>query len=192
MTFDSADGNDPVTINNILNNYAGDFSVSLWLKFPADTAINPYWCFGKGDAYRGTGFGFSSWDAVGNPSIPINFWLNDGTQGAFLNPEYEWPHRVTLGSSPHPRGEWGHFVFTVDRANNVMKVYKNGTYENQKDISILGTNAVTGTTQLNFGMAASGSPFNGSLDNISIYDFVLSADEVKARCIADAGVGQCN
>lgn len=191
LLFDSTDGADSVTVNNLLNNRAGDFTISIWLKFPASTTINPQWCFGKGDAYRGTGFGLSMWDSVGSATIPANMWLNDGTTGAFLNPEWEWPHRVTLGSSPLPRDTWAHLVWTVDRDNQVMKVYKNGVYENQVDISVLGTNAVTGTTGLNFGMAATGSPYSGALDNIAVYDFVLEPGDIQARCEADVGIGNC-
>lgn len=191
LTFDSSDGNDSVTVNNILNNWTDDFSISLWVKFPASTAINPFWYFGKGDAYRGTGFGFDSWDSVGNPSIHVQLWLNDGTKGAFLDPEWEWPHRVALASSPLTRNTWGHLVFTVDRTSNVMKVYKNGVFENQADVSLLGANPITGTGILNFGVAATGSAYNGSLDSIAVYDFVLGPGDIDARCEADAGAGNC-
>ncbi len=52
-----------------------------------------------------------------------------------------------------------------------MKVYKNGVYENQQDISILGTNSISDAGVLDFGVAASGAKFTGTLDNIALYDF---------------------
>ncbi|OGQ98306.1 MAG: hypothetical protein A2521_11905 [Deltaproteobacteria bacterium RIFOXYD12_FULL_57_12] len=105
--------------------------------------------------------------------------------------ESEWPHRVAVGLSPLTRDTWAHLAWTVDRTNQVMKVYKNGVYENQQNIAILGTNAVTGNDALNFGIAATGSPFSGSLDNIAVYDFVLQPADIQARCKADTGTGTC-
>ncbi len=187
LSFDGID--DSVTVNNILNNRAGDFSLSIWLNFPT-SATNPSWSLGKGDAYRGTGFGIAHWVTTDTPVAPALF-LNDGTQGVFEDPEWEWPHRLALQASAIPRGTWGHFVWTIDRTNNVMKVYKNGVYENQVDISILGTNAVTDSSILDFGSAATGAKYTGTLDNVTMYDFVLDTGDVQARCEADAGVGNC-
>ncbi|MEJ2202117.1 MAG: hypothetical protein P8X63_14040, partial [Desulfuromonadaceae bacterium] len=181
--------NSSVVVDNVLDNYNGDFSISAWYKFPTG-AINPSWSLGKGNAYRGVGIGVAHWVTTDTPVAP-GLFLNDGTPGAFLDPEYEWPHRIALYASSIERGTWGHVVWTVDRTNQVMKVYKNGQYDNQVDISILGTNAVTGDGFLDFGSANIGNIFYGSMDNVAIYDFVLTPGDVQNRCEADAGVGNC-
>ncbi len=168
-----------VAIENMLDNHNGDFSLSVWLKFPTGTT-NPKWSLGKGDAYNGIGFGIAHWVDTDTP-IPPGLFLNDGTEEA--------AHRISLYASSIPRDTWGHFVWTIDRTNNIMKVYKNGQYENQLDISILGTNAVTESGVLDF--ATPTHMFTGALDNVAVYDFVLEPGDVQARCEADAGVGNC-
>lgn len=182
LLFDGVD--DGVTANGVLDNWAGDFSLSIWLNFPTG-AVNPRWSLGKGSAYRGLGFGIAHWVTADTPVIP-HLFLNDGTQGEwekhFVN-EWEWPNRVALGASAVPRGNWAHFVWTIDRTNNIMKVYKNGVYENQLDVSLLGTSSVTDSSLLD--LAAAAGSFKGTLDNVAIYDYILNPDDVMARCLDD-------
>jgi len=168
-----------VAIENMLDNHKGDFSLSIWLKFPTGTT-NPKWSLGKGDAYNDIGFGIAHWVETDTP-IPPGLFLNDGTEGA--------AHRISLYASSVPRDTWAHFVWTIDRTNNIMKVYKNGQYENQLDISILGTNAITGSGVLDF--ATPTHMFTGALDNVAVYDFVLQPGDVQARCETDSGIGTC-
>ena len=93
LVFDGA--NVAARAENILDNYNGDFSISIWLKFPTG-AINPKWSLGKGfDPYRSLGIGIGHWVTADAPVAP-SLIINDGTQGEFLDPEWEWPHRIGL------------------------------------------------------------------------------------------------
>jgi Concanavalin A-like lectin/glucanases superfamily len=189
LVFDGA--NVAARADNILDNWNKDFSISIWLKFPTG-AINPKWSLGKGfDPYRSLGFGIGHWVTTDTPVAP-SLIINDGTQGAFLDPEWEWPNRIGLPPSSIPRGTWGHFVWTIDRTNHVMKVYKNGQYDGERDISRLGTNALSDDKLFNLGRAGdNANMYTGSMDNVAVYDFVLQPGDVQARCEADAGVGNC-
>lgn len=176
------------TVPNVLNNRTGDFSISAWLKFPTG-AINPTWSLGKGTPWTEAGFGVAHWVTADAP-VPPGLYLNDGTE-VFNDPVWEYPHRISLYASSIPRGTWGHFVWTIDRTNHVMKVYKNGQYESQIDISILGTNALSDGSDFHFGQANANNYYYGSMDNVALYDFVLQPGDVQARCEADSGVGNC-
>ncbi|MCD4771520.1 hypothetical protein K8R30_03850 [archaeon] len=143
----------------------GDFSISMWYEFPVGAA-NSKWSLSKGDAWSpgSKGFGVAHW-TESDPVTPELF-LNDGT------------NRLDLGGGSINRGEWGHFVWTIDRATGLMKSYRNGAFQGELDISDLDDISNT-TSPLVVGELLD-SYFIGSMDELRIYNRVLDTAEIQA------------
>jgi len=158
-----------------------DFSISVWYKFP-DGNINPYWSLIKGDGsqsqferytpgsmygltYKQKGFGIKHWTE--DDPVKLSLLLNDGTS------------LITLPSNNATRGEWTHFVWTVDRSTNLVKAYKNGVYVTQRDISSLGDISSDEPLYLgkNFHTSAG---YSGEMDEVRLFNSSLSDGEIAA------------
>jgi hypothetical protein len=73
-------------------------------------------------------------------------------------------------------GNWHHIVSTVDLSTNTLTGYVDGVSVGNVTVS---TNAWTGTTQnLQIGRQEAGAYFNGSIDQIRIFDRAITANEV--------------
>ena len=75
-----------------------------------------------------------------------------------------------------PTNEWHHLAGTVDRATDLMKVYLDGVFIDSADTSAVGD--LSNSTDFTIG--ARGSQYwNGSIDELAIWDRTLSADEIS-------------
>ncbi|WP_053372529.1 LamG-like jellyroll fold domain-containing protein [Paenibacillus sp. FJAT-27812] len=78
--------------------------------------------------------------------------------------------------------EWHLFTVTVDRANQVGKVYVDGVEKSSKEMAALGTSGVD--TAFNTIIGADGNKGNGganvTMDDLKIWKRTLSATEIKA------------
>lgn len=84
-----------------------------------------------------------------------------------------------LNSLIKPSGEWQHVLWSFNKniSNNNWKIYINGELKNslQYTSSIdIGGNVYLGTWYHDFNYA----PFNGSIDDVRIYNRALSAEEI--------------
>ena len=87
---------------------------------------------------------------------------------------------IDMYSDVFPMQEWVHFLFSYDGVTK--KIYVNGEL----------TNSENATGNINIGslmIGHSSSSFDGSIDNVKIYNRVLSADEIKAQYLQRAEVG---
>ncbi len=80
---------------------------------------------------------------------------------------------MSLGPSL-PLNNWYFVVMTWD--NSTMKGYLNGAYINQAAY----TNTAIPQTYLSIGSQGAASYFNGKMDDVSVYNRVLSAAEIQA------------
>jgi hypothetical protein len=146
--------------------FAGDFSISLWVRMNAagtkhlisKGATGQYqWSLQEtGTDYTNT-LRLSLWNAVGNN------------------------HYYAVGNVAINTGEWVHCVGTWDNTNKVGKVYVNGDDTTTKVVDATGV-----TTWLTNGTAdcwimgrASGLYTAGSIDDIALFSRVLTPTEVK-------------
>ncbi len=77
-------------------------------------------------------------------------------------------------------GKWIHYVATVSTSGDQIRWYKNGVLKDQ-DVFLTGTFAVTpanGTAPLRIGTRDFNSYFQGAIDDIAIYNRVLTASEI--------------
>jgi len=151
-------------------------SVSVWMRVDAlDFAI-----------YEGTG------DYV--------HWMGKGSNG-----QKEWLFRMYNKSSPiRPNrtscyafnlagglgagsyveetvsvGEWIHYVMIYDYPTNTIQLYKNGVLKDTDMFSDYSIVPVNGTTPVRIGTSDFNSYFKGAIDDIRIYDGILSSQEIS-------------
>ena len=91
-----------------------------------------------------------------------------------------------LGAGSHVQeavapGQWIHYVATVSTGANQLRLYKDGVLKDT-DVFLTGTFAVTpadGTAPLRIGTRDFASYFNGAIDDLVIYNRVLTPAEVQ-------------
>ena len=151
MQFDGV--NDYITVGSGFQ--YSDLTISGWLY--ADSISTFRRIIQLGRSSGGIGFGVA-WE---NSSKLIAFW-NNGTE------------TVRLGNTSLSTGNWYHFAMT--RNSSEVKIYVNGADDS-------GTGGQTGwgssNNDLEIGRKAGGGQyFNGKIDEIAIWNTVLSADAI--------------
>lgn len=104
---------------------------------------------------------------------PTFYWYGDNswyyTHGG-TGAEFYYPKSVNI-----PYGTWGHFTVTYDGAS--VRIYRNGVFE--------GARGSTGTANFSNGFfigdwaSSSTYRFNGQIDDVRVYNYALSPDQVK-------------
>lgn len=104
---------------------------------------------------------------------PTFYWYGDNswyyTHGG-VGGEFYYPKSVNI-----PYGTWGHFTVTYDGTN--VRIYRNGVFE--------GSRGSTGTANFSNGFfigdwaSSSTYRFNGQIDDVRVYNYALSPDQVK-------------
>ena len=170
LTWDSG-----ITGNSLYNNVTGrveipdnesfhfgttDFSIALWIKYPAGV-VNPNWMLSHGTAYSAVGWSISCWQTIA--LIPTSIYINDGVT------------RLGCNVGNLAREVWHHILFTVNRTTGLMKSYLNGVYVNVTDISSVGDIGNTNVLRL---LGYSGSDYRGNMDDVRLYNYVLSQKEI--------------
>ncbi len=140
------------------------FTIEMWLKSNLDV-------------------GSKTSQAIGMPaeSYGDNYVFSWGHS----DPNYQksWAFRDTMGSwhgciykTALQKDVWYHLVTTYD--GNILKIYLNGNLDNSTQLSGI----TPETTSLgNLHMSRSNVPFNGTIDEVRIYNRALSAEEIKAE-----------
>ena len=142
----------------------GDFTISLWAKFNAQTVY---------DIGHSQGGVFISHDDGAFDEKKWWFSLGGGVLNVHINDPVQGP--VFLVNAPFTPtvNQWYHFTLT--RKGNVFTVYANGVAVGSETSSRALPDAAGA---LNFG-EAEGYYFNGQMDNLAIYKRALSSWEIK-------------
>ena len=144
------------TINNLPNNTA-QRSVSIWYKVANAQSDNVLFVYGSASGQQAYGMSFNN----------TNSWYN-----------FSWLTN-TSATNPSNDGQWHHLVTTFDQSKN-SKIYIDGVLLSQQTQNGWSTNA----TATNFDFWLGGlfsenlSPFDGSVDDLKIYNYALSQVEV--------------
>lgn len=102
-----------------------------------------------------------------------------------LQPRVLWNHNVTATALVGPAivtvGEWNHLAMTLDADTNELKLYWNGSV-----IDSASSVATSPFFRMNIGRRVSDQGFfmDGAVDNLRIYDIVLTEEEVLALAAA--------
>lgn len=148
------DGTNPLTVPGYTGiNGAGARSVALWLKTTGTSTA-----------------GLVHWGASGSFSRS-SFKIQN--TGVF---RYEYQGGGHNSTAVVNDGEWHHLAYTYD--GDEIKLYVDGV----EDFSIAGRTLNTGSageTDVNIGSQLGGSLYNGEMDDVRIFDVVLTPAEVK-------------
>lgn len=159
--------------------YKSDYTLALWFK-PLS------------QPQSGEGIGFScilvkaGWP-VGliygcDGSLGMGVWLSSDINKTPADPEGKISFSVK--ASPLNNGEgWVHLVATVDSDDKKIKVYSDGVLD-AEDVWPYKWNVANNSEPWRIGMSKPGSgkytaPSHGCVDDVRIYDRVLSGDEVE-------------
>lgn len=144
---------------NYLNLSGTEYSVSFWTKFEGNSSTRHI--LGKSAG----AFNNNKWIAYYSPN-QISMHINKTSGGSFF------PALATFGYSTTT---WHHFVLV--KSGSTYRTYINGL----KSAEGSGPSSITSTTApLTIGSVESLSWFQGSLDDIRIYERALNESEIKA------------
>jgi hypothetical protein len=151
-----------------LNIGTGDLSVSLWMQRSNDAVINKRLLYKGASAINEIGY------AVSGSNTALTLLISNGVT------------RILTSCSIPSLDQWHHFVFTVDRASGKAKLYMNGIYQTELDISAYSVGDISNSLALSIGAAGSGGylAWPGKVDDVRIYKRVLAADEVTQLYLA--------
>jgi len=155
-----------IQIPNPLSPSGGNFSISMWLQ-TNDTGGLGQWYNGHGLVDGETGAGQADF---GTALVGGNFALGIGD-----------PDTTLTTTTAVNDGKWHHLVATY-ATSGTMQVFVDGVLNN----SMTGPAGAHGApTSLRFGGILSGTTsgyYNGLLDQVQIYNYVLSGSEVAYMC----------
>jgi len=148
------DGTNPLTVSGYTGvNGSGARTVSCWIK-TTNTATQ----------------GVVHWGASGSFSRS-SFKINSTGEIRF-----EWQGGNMFGTTDITDGTWHHVSYTYDGAT--VRIYVDGVEENTAAV-VLDT-GLAGETDINIGSQLGGSAFIGALDDVRVYESVLSAEAIAA------------
>ena len=143
---------------------SNDFSMVFWVKTTQTTG-------GTGQWYNGTGLVDGNYSGVADD-------FGTALLGSKLAFGVGNPDTTILSTSPINDGNWHQCVATRVQATGVIDLYVDG---NLQATGTGNTNALNASSFLTFGRIASGGGyFNGSLDEIEIFNRALGNHEVAA------------
>ncbi|GEM_PF-3857876 len=152
----------------------GEMTVSLWVKWDGPTGE---WqgLVSKRQADQG-----AEWFFQINPD------------GQWLNVNH-WSSPSELVAEPPAVGQWVHFAFTVDQ--NGARLYRDGLLDATEPAFSLGqgieAELVIGGVFVDSD-GKTGSPFNGVIDEIRIFDYALSGVAISEIVYQDSGTKVCS
>lgn len=86
-------------------------------------------------------------------------------------------------TSTFPANQWAHFVLNFDGANQVFQLYINGVLEDTETVAPSSFTGLIGNFPEPFG------GFDGAIDDLRVYDRILTVDEITALYQMGAAVG---
>ena len=137
-----------------------DFSIALWVKPNENISAT------RGLIYKGADGSDEGYYLRVDSTKKIRWKLNDGSTDV-----------SDLTTQTISQDVWTYITFVADRSGN-GQIYLNGVLDSDSVSSISSVGDITSTENLYIGQYNTTSEFNGSIDEVKIYDKALSATEV--------------
>jgi len=155
-------------------NFSGDdsYSISMLLKVDPFSNVAEMNFFLKGDNGMSLPEGTGRWYSVVTKDNQLRTAVDDNTTKTQLD--------VDIDATMFPPDQWNHVVAVRDRAEDSLKLYLNGALvgsikdDTDGDIYTDGLPAVIGNYHSGV------RRINGGIDEVAVYDYALSADNVAA------------
>lgn len=173
LSFVSASDQD-VTMGNVLDMTTSSFSVSVWAKFTTQTAANNFPSFvSKTYDNAGRGYNFVVDTNAGGTSNDVFAHIADTTDLAVQSSET--PTRLDDNN-------WHQYVMVVDRTAQFLYFYVDNTIIGSP-VSTASLGSLSSTASLVFaargaGGGGIGNWLDGSVDDVRIYNRILTASDV--------------
>ncbi|MDO8602086.1 MAG: LamG domain-containing protein [bacterium] len=165
LKFDGTDDHVDLGTSNSLRPGTGDFSAVAWIK----NLDNNQWNSFIGDRNSGSIGTVEGWAMSLRDSGDFSVILEDSA----LNTKYY--------DSPatYVDGIWHHLAFTWNAGTEALTLYADGLPLTPTKGSDEALGDISPTTRINIGRQPNnGNPYNGSIDDVRIYNRALSAAEV--------------
>lgn len=157
--------NDYILVSNKSQLNFNKGTISFWLKTSSNALMQPLKKINYNDA-SGEQFGFTINNSKNHFDVKQNSNCVAGQGWLLAN-----------STSPINNNQWHHIVGIID--SNVIKFYADGVVISQSALSQVGSDVCTG--DINIGRNWSTYPewFDGLIDDIAIWNRVLTEDEIK-------------
>jgi hypothetical protein len=142
------------------------FSIEFWMQADsASTCSGNEVIVGRDDA---------------SPTSSLHWWVGcrDGGRAAFRLGKVSGTTALVRGSTDLTNGAWHHVVAVRDASTNVNRIYVDGAEEDSTTVTYT-DGFDSPTAALNIGYLSGGSHFEGTVDEVALYNRVLSADEIR-------------
>ncbi|MBS3160437.1 LamG domain-containing protein [Candidatus Woesearchaeota archaeon] len=144
---------------------ASDFSIELWIKHPVSAITN-----GR-IVYKGA-----------SSATDVGYALLGDAQNIFALSNGSTRLLVTAGKTNFNNDLWNHIAITVKRDNNIT-IYTNGIIDSSSSNPLNVSNfsgSVSNTKEFILGsIDGTGTFWNGSIDNVRIYNKALTSSEIQ-------------
>ena len=172
LSFDGVD--DRVNLGDILDAGSGDYTFQAWSRLTSTNSQNKM-IMDKRDGINRILLYSRGSDGFIQASI------GDGSQLFSV-----------VDNINHRDGIWRNYAFTVNRSNNLLKLYRNGVSVSSTDITGLGTQNNSKSLVLGAGYGGSSGLeasyyWQGSIAQASIYNRALTASEIQQNFNATRG-----
>ncbi len=174
--LDAANSNITGPFNTALSFDGIDDQISVfdgWLHFEKSFTVS-FWIYIKDPGARTMDILGTYTGAGGNN---LQFGVNGHSERIYLGMHgFGIQHQDTN----ELYNQWHHFVFTRN-VNGNLEIFKNGVSVSNNSAGPIGSFILSNNDNLNFGEGGTGNViFNGGLDEIRIYDRILSPAEISA------------
>jgi len=161
LRLDGVDDYVRITDDDSLDLGTNDLTISVWLK----TGITDSNQRGVVDKLGGTP---SSWTTqIQNGKISFGWWT-DSFQG--------WKAADSIIADD----EWHHIVIVLERSSETIYFYKDGSSDGSSVFSGIASADFSGTAPIDIGhYDGSSDYFDGNMDEVKIYDYALTTDQIK-------------
>lgn len=150
--------------NDSLDFGTGSFSVELWTKSDEASISN---------GYLVSKYSTNGWAVWGDNTHQFQVRMNASGITEI--------HPTVANSGINDVGVWHHWVVIIDRGSQTCKIYKDSVRQTVTNSDISTITNVDTTAKLyigTFDATATSYPFNGTIDEVRIYNRVLTAYEV--------------
>jgi len=152
-----------------------DLTVALWIKPVDKEFMRPISCFDGDDYSAGPGWILMMRHDDWAPNVPPNVWFR--MTGADPNdPNEGWDAGDLWINECWAPDEWVHMAFTFDEDTDTLSGYINGELAGVTVVPE-GRGVASDTNPLIMGQGA-GEEYQGLMDEVSIYDVVLTEAEI--------------